>query len=209
MLDRAFFSALGAVCLFIVLRCFVLSVLLFAAVFLLLSLWNERQWSRYKQQLWNRTAVALKRESWLKQEAERLRKQGGVILFPLPERDEFIGLCLRMGPGTGFHAFGGPKEELAKAADEMGCIVTFHPWGEGEAPTRGQIEERLRQKVPLRKGRLWNKLLQLPDNRYILTGCVLLLLSIILKRALYWRLLASLCLLIGAFRRTLHMIADT
>ena len=209
LLDRAFFSALGGACLYIVLRQALLSILLFAALFLLLNALGRIRWQKYRKQLWRSAASELKRENWLKQEAERLRQQGGVILIPSPERDELVGLCLRMGTGTSFHAFGGQQEELTTAADDMGCTVTFHPWGEGETPAREQIEARIRQEAPLRQRSLWKQLVKLSDSRYLMTGSVLLLLSIFVKGALYWRLLASLCLLIGAIRRTIHMAAET
>lgn len=208
LLDRAFFSAFGGVCLYIVIRRMFPSILLFAALFLLLNLMGRRRWQTYRRQLYRSAEAELKREVWLKQEAESFRQQGGVILFPLPRKEELMGLCLRLGPGTAFHAFGGSKQVLTTTAYQMGCTVTFHPWGEGEAPTQEQIEAKIRQEAPPRRGGLWRQLIKLPDNRYLLTGCVLLLLSIFVKGALYWRLLASLCLLIGAVRRSLHMVTE-
>ena len=62
-------------------------------------------------------------------------------------------------------------------------------------PTRTQVEERLRQKAPKRTPRLWGRLLRLPGNRYLMTGGLLLFLSMVLRKALYWRLLGSVCLL--------------
>ena len=145
LLDRAFFSALSGACLFIVLGRLLLSVLLSGAVFLLLSLLSRRRWDRFRRQLWNSVAMELKRENWLKQEAERIRRQGGVILFPLPKEEQFMGLCLRSGPGTAFHTFGEPDKEWMAQAAGLGCSMTFHPWGVGETPNREQIEDRIRQ----------------------------------------------------------------
>ena len=74
---------------------------------------------------------------------------------------------------------------------------------------REQMIERLKRDAPKRDRKLWHTLLHLPGNRYLLTGCALLLLSMVLRRALYWRLLGSLCLFIGAVRRAVHMPLKT
>ena len=82
-------------------------------------------------------------------------------------------------------------------------------WQEGPEPRRERVVERLRRNAPKRDGALWKRLLDLPGNRYLLTGVLLLLLSIILRRALYWRILGSLCLLIGAIRRSVTLYRET
>ena len=104
-----------------------------------------------------------------------------------------------------YHCFGERKEDLIDHAKEMGCELIFHPWQEGAKPSREQVLERLRQNALKREHKKWRMLLQLPDNRYLVAGGVLLLLSLFLRRALYWRLLGSLCLTVGALRRVLHM----
>ena len=111
------------------------------------------------------------------------------------------GLCLRQGEGTAFHTFGEVREELIVQAKTLGCTVSFHPWQEGSEPSQEQVLERLKRDAPKRTGNLWRTLLHLPGNRYLLAGCAVLLLSMVLRRALYWRLLGSLCLLLGALRR--------
>ena len=207
-LDKVFFSALCGICLFILCGSRLLSLLLIAGVLLLLCLLDRKRWNRFRHKLWQDAAHRLKREDWIKQEAEDIRRSGGTILFPTPDRDTFMGACLRFGPGTAFHSFGEPVEELRTEAVAFGCAMSFHPWGEGGEPSRERILERLRQDAPLRDHRLWRKLLHLPGNRYLLTGCLLLLLSVFLRKALYWRLLGSLCLLIGTFRRTFRMMTE-
>ena len=69
--------------------------------------------------------------------------------------------------------------------------------------------ERLVRDAPKRNMLPLKKLLHLPGNRYLLTGFMLLLLSMILRRALYWRLLGTLCLVIGTVRRSFHLFAKT
>ena len=205
-LDRTFFSTLGGVCLYLLLGRLVPSLLLLLAILILLILYDVRKWSRYRQKLWRNAANDLRREGWLRQEAERIRKAGGVPLYPMPELDMLTGLCLRLGEGTAFHCFGTPAPELAAAAASMGCTLAFHPWGQGPDPSGAQVIQRLVRDAPKRNGLAWRQLLQLSDNRYLLTGCLLLLLSIFLRRALYWRLLGSLCLLIGAVRRSFRLV---
>ena len=208
-LDRVFFSALGGVCLHILLRCLILSLLMGGAILLLLLLWDRRQWARFRQRLWRRTADQLQREDWLRQEAERIRRSGGVLLYPAPDMDTLTGLCLRLGEGTAFHCIGDVKDSLMAAAQALGCSLTSHPWGQGEEPSREQVTERLVRDAPKRNALPWQKLLHLPGNRYLLTGFLLLLLSMILRRALYWRLLGTLCLVIGTVRRSFHLLAKT
>ena len=79
--------------------------------------------------------------------------------------------------------------------------MSFHPWGRGEEPNRDEVNERIIRDAPKGRLKLWQRLLELSGNRYILAGCLLLLLSMGLRKALYWRLLGSLCLMIGALRR--------
>lgn len=204
-LDRGFFSGLGGVCLYILTRNMALSGLLCMGLFALLTLWDGRRWSRFKRKVWQDALGQLKREEWLQQEAELIRKTGGVLLFPTPGEDDFMGLCLRHGPGTIFHFFGDARKELTAQALALGCTASFHPWGEGKEPSREQVMDRLRRDAPVYRRKLWRSLLQLPGNRYLLTGFVLLVLSLFLRRALYWRLLGSVCLLFGTFRRSLRV----
>ena len=203
--DRVFFALLGGVCLHIVCRNLVLSCLLSVGLLALSLLWEKKRWVRFQHDLWQRTARALRREAWLREEAARIREEGGVILYPVPEREALTGLCLCLGEGTAFHCFGDPKEKLLDRAKALGCTLAFHPWQEGQEPSREQVLERLKQNAPKRDRKLWRTLWQLPGNRYLLTGGVLLLLSLFLRRALYWRLLGSLCLMLGALRRALHV----
>lgn len=203
--DRAFFSLLGSVCLYLVGRNRLLCGLLFPALMAAFVLWDRRKWTRFQHELWQQTAKTLKREDWLKSEADRLRQKGGVILYPTPDGEEMTGFCLRHGPGTAFHCFGDQEGELISKAKTMGCTVAFHPWQEGDEPSRDQVIERLRQNAPKQGKGVWKALLQLPGNRYLLTGGVLLALSLLLRRALYWRLLGSLCLMIGALRRAFQV----
>lgn len=207
--DRAFFSALGGGCLYIACGSLCLSAILALGLLSLFVLWDGKRWRRCKTQLWQDAARQLRREAWLREEAARIRKTGGTILYPAPDRDGLIGCCLKEGPGAAFHCFGEAQEPLIIQAQALGCSLIFHPWGEGEEPTMMQVEERLRRDAPKRDARLWRQLLRLPGNRYLLAGTALLLLSLVLKRALYWRLLGSLCLLIGALRRSLRLITET
>ena len=208
-MDHAFFSVLNGVCLLILTKSVVLSVLLSLATALLLALWDRVRWSRFEQRLWHQTVKAIQRETWLKQEAERIRLAGGMVLYPTPGKDELVGLCLRMGPGTGFHCFGESQSDLSTLSSSLGCSVSFHPWGEGEAPEQKQVIERLKNEAPKQDKGRWRDLLRLPGNRYLMTGCLLLLFSVWLRRALYWRLLGSLCLLIGGLRVSFHRILKT
>lgn len=208
-LDRVFFSALGGVCLYILLRNLILSLLLGGAFLLLLVLWDRRRWARFRHRLWQRTVDQLWREDWLRQEAGRIRGSGGVLLYPVPDLDTLTGLCLRLGEGTAFHCVGDVKDSLIAAAQALGCSLTFHPWGQGEEPSREQVVERLVCDAPKRYALPWQKLLHLPGNRYLVTGLLLLLLSMILRRALYWRMLGTLCLVIGTVRRSFHLFAKT
>ena len=203
--DRVFFALLGGACLYIACRNFVLSCLLLVGLLAFSLLWERKRWARFRQDLWQRTVRDLRREAWLKGEAARLRQGGGVILYPLPDGEALVGLCLRYGQGTAFHVFGDPKQELIHRAKALGCTLAFHPWREGPEPSQAQVLERLKQNAPKRERTIWRALWQLPGNRYLLTGGVLLLLSLFLRRALYWRLLGSLCMMLGAVRRLLHV----
>lgn len=208
-LDMAFFSLLGGACLYVLIRNLVYSTLLSAGLLLFFILWDRRRWHRYRQCIWQEVARSLRREAWLQQEAERIRGEGGVIIYPTPDRERMIGLCLNLGKDTVFHSFGDTNNDLLAAAEAYGCSITFHSWQEGPEPSREQVMERLRRNAPKRDGALWKKLLDLPGNRYLLTGAFLLLLSIVLRRALYWRVLGSLCLLIGAIRRSVTLYRET
>ena len=208
-LDRVFFSALGGVCLYILLRNLILSLLLGGAFLLLLVLWDRRRWARFRQRLWQRTVDQLQREDWLQQEAERIRRSGGVLLYPVPDLDTLTGFCLRLGQGISFHCVGNAQDNLISAAQALGCSLMFHPWGQGAEPRKEQVMERLVRDAPKRNALPWQKLLHLPGNRYLLTGLLLLLLSMILRRALYWRLLGTMCLVIGTVRRSFHLFVKT
>lgn len=208
-LDRFFFAALGGVCLYILAGSRLLSGMLFGAILLLSAMWGKRRWNRYSDSMRREAAALLRREDWVRHEADRLRQGGGVILHPAPDKDGLKSLCLRYGTGTAFHSFGEPQDDLVRTAVAWGCIMTFHPWGEGAEPESEQVTKRLEQDAPKQKHGLWGKLLLLPANRYILAGGLLLLLSMALRRALYWRLLGSLCLLIGAFRRSFRTLTGT
>ena len=208
-LDRAFFALLGGGCLYLLSRYALLSCLLTMALLAVFLLWDRRRWCRYRDRLWRDAVQSLRREDWVRQAAERIRQGGGAIVYPMPDRDVLTGLCLRLGPGTVLHCFGEPIEDVREQAQALGCAAVFHPWGEGATPSREQVTERLRRDAPRRDNKLWRQLLHLPGNRYLLTGCGLLLLSMFLRRSLYWRLLGSLCLMIGAIRRALRMTAAT
>lgn len=208
-LDMAFFSLLGGACLYVLIRNLVFSTLLSAGLFLFFILWDRRRWHRYRQRIWQEADRSLRREAWLQQEAERIRGEGGVILYPTPDGERMIGLCLNFGQGTVLHSFGDTNNDLLATAEAYGCSVVFHPWQEGSEPSREQVVERLQRDAPKRVYALWKKLIQLPGNRYLLTGVLLLLLSIILRRALYWRILGSLCLLIGTIRRSVTLYRET
>ena len=203
--DRAFFALLGGVCLYLLCRNVALSCVFSAALLGVFLLWESRRWTKYKRDLWQKTVRALKREDWLRQEGIRIRQAGGTILYPTPDAGAMLGFCLRFGAGTAFHCFGDAKIELIAQAKSMGCSVAFHPWQEGVEPSRERVLERLERDAPKRERKLWQSLRRLPGSRYLLTGCALLGLSMVLRRALYWRLLGSLCLMIGAIRRALHM----
>lgn len=208
-LDMAFFSLLGGACLYVLIRNLVYSTLLSAGLLLFYILWDRRRWHRYRQCIWQEVARSLRREAWLQQEAERIRGEGGVIIYPTPDRERMIGLCLNLGKDTVFHSFGDTNNDLLAAAEAYGCSITFHSWQEGPESSQEQVMERLRRNAPKRDGALWKRLLDLPGNRYLLTGALLLLLSIVLRRALYWRFLGSLCLLIGAIRRSVTLYRGT
>ena len=117
-----------------------------------------------------------------------------------------IGHCLRMGQGISFHCIGDERKELILAVSKLGSVITFHPWEEGSDPDREQIVEKLKSNMPKRNDLLWKDLLQMSGNRYMLAGASLLIISMFLRHALYWRLLGSLCLLIGAIRHSIQMV---
>ena len=87
--------------------------------------------------------------------------------------------------------------------------MAFHPWEQGAEPAPEQVRERLMRDAPKRTNILWRQLLTLPGSRYLLTGFMLLIMSMFLRKALYWRLMGSLCLLIGAVRRAFHSVSRT
>jgi len=208
-LDRVFFSVLGALSLFILSREKILSGALLFVLLILFVLWDKKRWNIFKKRLWQCTAESMKREEWLQAEAERIRKEGGTVLYPTPNREELMGLCLRLGEGTAFHGFGAPQTNLIAQAAALGCSLAFHPWGKGAEPSRELVLERIRRDAPKGERLAWRRLIRLPASRYLLTGCLLLLLSICLRRALYWRLLGSLCLLIGGVRWSFQRIVET
>ena len=208
-LDKAFFALLGGLCLYLWCGDLALSGLLLLALLLVFLLWDRRRWAKYSRDLWQRTSQTLKREAWLRQEAERIRHAGGMILYPTPDAETLVGLCLRLGQGTSFHCFGEAGKDFAAQAEALGCTLTVHPWQEGTEPNREQVVERLKRDIPKRDRKLWRELLHLPGSRYLLTGCGLLLLSMILRRGLYWRLLGSLCVFIGAISRAFHVPEQT
>ena len=143
-----------------------LSLLLFGAALLALIMLDKRQWDRYQEKLRMDAAKELRRESWLKQEADRIRQAGGMVLYPIPDKEALLGLCLRFGQEVGFHCFGEPQNEWIETAQSYGCKLKFHPWGEGEEPSRAQVTKRLERDVPKRKAGQWRRLLSLPGNRY-------------------------------------------
>ncbi len=208
-LDITFSSALGGVCLYILRGNLTLSVFFSAGLLLLFVVWDRRRWIKYQQKIRREASKAIQRESWMKQEAERIRQAGGLILYPTPDMEKMTGLCLNMKQGMVFHFFGDADEDITTVATKFGCSITFHPWGEGPEPDREQVEERLNRNILRRDGVKWRKVLYLSGNRYLLTGAVLLLISVFLRRALYWRLLGSLCLLMGALRRYFQMVTKT
>lgn len=208
-LDIAFFSALGGMCLYIAGNSFTLAACLSLAMVLLQVLLDQKRWGKYQRQLWQKAKDRLKRENWLRREGEHLRNAGGIILYPTPDEDRLMGMCLRWGPGTKFHCFGEERKVLADLASSMGCTVTFHVWDHGGEPSPEQVAERIRLDAPIRRHQLMPRLRRLPFDRYLLTGSLLLILSIFLKRAFYWRLLGSMCLMIGAFRRSFQRIGET
>ena len=207
-MDTAFSSLFGGACLYILRGNKMLSAFLSAGLLLFFVLWDRRRWIKYKQKLWLEASRALKRESWLKQEAERIRQAGGVIIYPTPDSKEMIGHCLRMGQGISFHCIGDERKELILAVSKLGSAITFHPWEEGSDPDREQIVEKLKSNMPKRNVLLWKDLLQVSGNRYMLAGASLLIISMFLRHALYWRLLGSLCLLIGAIRHSIQMVTQ-
>ena len=207
--DRVFFSLLGGVCLYIPCRNLTMSTMLFLAMLTFFLLWENRRWTKYKRDLWQKTVNTMKREAWLRQEATRIRQEGGEVLYPTPDAEVLLGFCLRFGAGTSFHCFGEPERDLIRIAEHYGCTLSIHPWQEGEETSPEQVLERLRRDAPKRDRKLLRALLHLPGSRYVLTGCVLLFLSMVLRRALYWRLLGSLCLVIGAIRRAFHVPIKT
>ena len=208
-LDRTFFGLLGGVSLYLLFRHLPLSVLLCVALWIAFCLLDHRRWLRYRHELCQKTATALKREDWLRREAQAIRQGGGIVLYPTPKTDELTGFCLRYGQGTAFHCFGEPKDDLTALVETFGCTVSFHSWQEGTEPSREQVLKRLRRDVPKGKGRLLPLLWHLPGNRYLLTGFVLLLLSLFLRRAIYWRLLGSFCLMFGAVLRSFRVSQRT
>ena len=208
-MDRIFFGILGGVSLYLLFLQLLLSVLLCIALWIAFCLLDHRRWMKYCHELWRKTATALKREDWLRREAQAIRQGGGIVLYPTPKADALTGFCLRYGQGTAFHCFGEPKGDLTTLVGTLGCTVSFHAWQEGTEPSREQVLERLRRDAPKGKGRLLPLLWHLPGNRYLLTGCVLLVLSLFLRRAFYWRLLGSFCLVIGAIRRAFRVSQRT
>ena len=208
-LDRVFFALLGGAALYILIGRMYLGLLFMAAVLFALILLDLRRWERFQQRLWRTAADQLKREAWLRTEGERIGQAGEIILYPAPDKDALVGLCLRLGPGRTFRCFGTAKAELNDVAQAFGCRLTFHPFGKGQEPSREEVLKRLERDAPKQKPRVWRRLLTLPGSRYLVAGCLLLLLSIFLRRALYWRLLGTLCLVIAALRRAFHGAAQT
>ena len=149
-LDMAFFSLLGGACLYVLIRNLVFSTLLSAGLFLFFILWDRRRWHRYRQRIWQEADRSLRREAWLQQEAERIRGEGGVILYPTPDGERMIGLCLNFGQGTVFHSFGDTNNDLLATAEAYGCSVVFHPWQEGslwqQTCRRSQLRARSLQR---------------------------------------------------------------
>ena len=207
-MDRIFFSLLGGLILLILCGRILPSVLLALAVLLTMVLWDRKRWEKYKLRLWKGKAASLRREAWLKQAAEDIRQAGGVVLYPTPDADHLTGLCLKMGSGAAFHCFGERDKTLMNVAGDLGCSLSFHPWGEGEEPDRKRILERIREEAPRHDRSAWRNLVHLPGTRYVLTGFLLLAFSMCLRRALYWRLLGSLCLLIGGLRWSIQRILE-
>lgn len=208
-LDRLFFSIICGAAMYILTGRRSFALLLFGAALLTLTFLDIRQWDRFRRKLRHAAVKELRREAWLKGEADRIRQGGGTVLFPAPDRDALVGFCLRLGPGASFHSFGDTKAELCETAQAFGRTLIFHPWGEGEEPSSEQVENRLKQNAPMRSSIPWRRLLALPGSRYLLTGCLMLLLSVFLRRALYWRLLGTLCLLVGTVRRSFRLTAET
>ena len=205
-LDRIFFSALAGICLLVLRGGIVPACTVFLATLALFVLWDRKRWNDYWRTTFKKAVRDLKREDWLRREAERIRGEGGTILYPEPSREELTGHCLRMGSGTTFHCFGEPQQELIDLASAFSCGISFHPWQEGTEPSREQVMDRLRCDAPKRKRRIWCALLELPGSRYLMAGSVLLIASIFLRRSIYWRCLGMVCLLIGAIKRAFGVI---
>ena len=206
-LDRVFFSALAGTCLFILQGRFFPACTVFLTALTLFVIWDRKHWNDFWRETWQKAVRDLKREDWLRQEAKRIRECEGVILYPTPNREELTGYCLRTGKGTAFHCFGEPQQELIDLVSSLGCSIFFHPWQEGMEPSREKVMERLHRDAPQRKRRIWCALLQVSGSRYLLAGSLLLMASVFLRHAIYWRCMGTVCLMIGAVKRTFGEIA--
>ncbi len=199
--DWLFFSCLGGLLLFIAFRILWLSAVFTACLLLVQLAWASHRWTVYYQTLKNDICASLRRENWLTEEAARIRADSEVVLFPLPGRDRLIESCLNAPKGTRFHCFGTADASLCKVAEDYGCTLVFHPWGMGKKPTEEAVEKRIVDGSNVRKGGRIGKLFSQTDIRYFITGGALLLLSLFMNHAIYWRLTASVCFFFGTIKR--------
>ncbi len=202
--DRLFFAGLGGLCLYIVLKNWWLSITSAVCLLSIQMIWAKHRWESYQKDLRKKTSVALRKENWLKEEAVKIRSCGETILFPLPGKEQLSANCLNADKGTRFHCFGDEDKRLCEYAKSYGCILVFHPWGMGKVPTNEDIENRIAEVSDGSKNAL-HRIISQTYNRYFLTGACLLLFSITLRHAVYWRLLASLCFIIGAVKRLVRI----
>lgn len=204
VLDRTFFAVLGGLCLYIGCGTWWLSALMSISIYLLLFALAKRRWDSYLKSLWNSMKTQLRQENWMEEEAARIRASGETILYPKPDAEKLTGYCLNAPKGTRFHCFEAESTTLAQIAENYGCVLLFHPRREGETPTDDQIESHIEAKTPTGRKHTIIRILSQTESRYYIAGVVLLGLSMVLRRAVYWRILASLCFFVGTIKRMLH-----
>ena len=203
-LDRVFFAILSGLCLYIACGIWWLSALMSVSILLLQVALAKKRWTSYVRTMRKSTEKQLRQENWMIEEAAKIRAGGERILYPEPNGEELTGFCLNVSKGTRFHCFETENKALEQIAKDYGCVLVFHPKREGETPTDLQIENRIEMETPVRQKHTITRLLAQAESRYYTTGAVLLALSMVLRRAIYWRILASLCFGIGTIKRVIR-----
>lgn len=174
--------------------------------FLIVAGIEKARWSWFEKRLFEKTAQTLQRESWMRQKAEELKQPNKYLAYPTPENEELIGLCLRLNQGVEIHSFGNEDKDKKNLANAWGHSMVFHAFMPEEKPSMEEIEKRIEKGVKKNRYSFRQVAKAIPINRFFVSGIVLLVLSIFLRRAMYWRLMGSLCLSIGVLRFSFQTI---